>query len=124
MRIHALLIMMGLAIGRAQNPAAPTIFIVGDSTASNTAQGQLGWGDPFTSYFDRAKINVVNRARAGRSSRTFQTEGLWERVLADLKAGDFVLIQFGHNDGGPLDTGRARGSLAGMGDEGREVAMP
>jgi lysophospholipase L1-like esterase len=115
---------MGLAICRAQNPALPTIFFVGDSTASNSAQGQLGWGDPFASYFDRTKINVVNRARAGRSSRTFLREGLWDRVLTDLKAGDFILIQFGHNDAGPLDTGRARGSIPGTGDETKEVAMP
>jgi rhamnogalacturonan acetylesterase len=51
-------------------------------------------------YSDTAKINIANRARAGRSSRTFLKEGLWDKVLADLKPGDFVLIQFGHNDGG------------------------
>jgi lysophospholipase L1-like esterase len=119
--IPALLLLFPLATALAQNP---TIYVIGDSTASNTAQGQLGWGDPFSTYFDHAKIVVVNRARAGRSSRTFQTEGLWDRVLADLKAGDFVLIQFGHNDAGPLDTGRARGSLPGIGDETKEVTMP
>jgi lysophospholipase L1-like esterase len=100
----------------------PTVFVIGDSTASNV--NRRGWGDPFADYFDRARINVVNRARAGRSSRTFQTEGLWDRVLADLKAGDFVLIQFGHNDGGPPDKDRARGSLPGLGDESREFTLP
>jgi lysophospholipase L1-like esterase len=104
------------------NPALPTVFIVGDSTANNTEN--RGWGDHLAHFFDTAKINVTNRARAGRSSRTFQTEGLWNKVLADLKPGDFVLIQFGHNDGGPPDKDRARGSLPGLGDEAKEFTMP
>lgn len=109
---------------RPADPKLPTLFVVGDSTANNNSNGARGWGDPFAGFFDPAKINVVNRARAGRSSRTFLTEGLWERVLQDVKAGDFVLIQFGHNDGGALDTGRARGSLPGLGEETREVTKP
>jgi rhamnogalacturonan acetylesterase len=111
-------------IQRPADPKLPTLFVVGDSTANNNANGGLGWGDPFVAFFDTSKINVLNRARAGRSSRTFLTEGLWDRVLQDLKAGDFVLIQFGHNDGGPLDTGRARGSLPGLGEETKEVTKP
>ena len=106
------------------NTSLPTLFVVGDSTANNRANGALGWGDPFVAYFDSAKINVVNRARAGRSSRTFITGGLWDKVLSDMKAGDLVLIQFGHNDGGPLNTDRARGSLPGLSEETREVVMP
>ena len=108
----------------APDPQLPTLFVVGDSTANNSAAGQRGWGDPFADFFDRKKINVLNRARAGRSSRTFLTEGLWDRVLQEMKQGDTVLIQFGHNDGGPPDTGRARGSLPGTGEETREVTMP
>ncbi|HEX8138089.1 MAG TPA: rhamnogalacturonan acetylesterase [Pyrinomonadaceae bacterium] len=104
------------------NPNLPTLFVVGDSTANNNARGARGWGDPFAAYFDRTKINVVNRARAGRSSRTFITEGLWDRVLADMKPGDFVLIQFGHNDAGAInDASRARGSLPGTGEETEEI---
>src|SRR6185503_7303801 len=99
------------------DPKLPTLFVIGDSTANNNANGARGWGDPFVGYFDPAKINVLNRARAGRSSRTFFAEGLWEKVLQEMKPGDFVLIEFGHNDGGPLDTGRARGSLFGTGEE-------
>ncbi len=110
------------AAKRVANPKLPSLFVVGDSTANNNANGALGWGDPFITFFDATKLNVVNRARAGRSSRTFLTEGLWDYALAEMKAGDFVLIQFGHNDGGPLDTGRARGSLPGTGEETREVA--
>src|SRR5205085_140925 len=104
------------------NPQLSTIFVIGDSTANNHANGALGWGDPFVAYFDATKINVLNRARAGRSSRTFQTEGLWDKVLADMKPGDFVLIQFGHNDAGAInDASRARGSLPGTGEETQEI---
>ena len=110
------LLFAALAVGQ------PTIYIVGDSTASNIER--RGWGDHFGAYFDVSKVNIVNRARAGRSSRTFLTEGLWDKVTADLKPGDVVLLQFGHNDGGPLDTGRARGSLPGLGEETKEVTMP
>jgi lysophospholipase L1-like esterase len=105
----------------AQAPA-PTLWVIGDSTANNL--NHRGWADPFAAYFDAAKINVVNRARAGRSSRTFVIEGLWERVQTELKPGDFVLIQFGHNDGGPPDQDRARGSLPGTGDDSKEFTLP
>jgi lysophospholipase L1-like esterase len=105
------------------NPKLKSLFVVGDSTANNNANGARGWGDPFADYFDLSRLNVINRARAGRSSRTFVTEGLWDKVLSELKAGDYVLIQFGHNDGGPLDSGRARGSLPGLGEETREVTL-
>src|SRR5262245_21903167 len=123
------LLLMGLAVvpSPAQgqttpNPKLPSLFIVGDSTANTNANGARGWGDPFIAHFDATKINVLNRARAGRSSRTFITEGLWDKVLADMKSGDFVLIQFGHNDGGPInDAARARGSLPGLGEETQEI---
>ena len=96
----------------------PTLFIIGDSTVKNTSNGQLGWGDPIRDFFDLTKIKVDNRARGGRSSRTFLSEGLWDQVLAEIKPGDFVLMQFGHNDGGPInDESRARGSLPGLGDQ-------
>ena len=103
------------------NPNLPSLFVVGDSTANTNANGGLGWGDPFKAYFDTSKINVVNRARGGRSSRTFQAEGLWDKVLSEIKAGDVVLIQFGHNDGGSIDTAPARGSLPGLGEETKVV---
>jgi lysophospholipase L1-like esterase len=103
----------------------PTLWIIGDSTVRNGTKGQRGWGDPIAEHFDRARLNVVNKARGGRSSRTYQTEGLWDDVLAQLKPGDFVMVQFGHNDGGPLDdASRARGSIRGIGDETREIDNP
>ena len=107
---------------RADASAKPTIYVIGDSTANNN--DHRGWADPFADYFDAAKATVVNRARAGRSSRTFVTEGLWDAVKNDLKPGDFVLIQFGHNDGSAPDKDRARGSLPGIGDESQEFTMP
>jgi len=111
----------------AQTPTAsqPTLFIIGDSTVRNGTKGQMGWGDPIAALFDNAKIRVVNRAIGGRSSRTFLTEGRWGKVLEELKSGDFVLVQFGHNDSGPLDdTSRARGSIRGTGEETREIDNP
>jgi lysophospholipase L1-like esterase len=102
--------------------ALPTVFIAGDSTANNT--NHRGWGDPVAQYFDTTKINVVNRARAGRSARTYMDEGLWDKLIADVKPGDYVLIQFGHNDGGPPDKDKARGDLSGVGDESKEVTLP
>jgi rhamnogalacturonan endolyase len=106
-------------------PAMPTLFIVGDSTVKTGTRGQQGWGDPIAKLFDTGRIKVENHAIGGRSSRTFQTEGRWERILAKAKPGDFVLIQMGHNDGGPLDDrARARGSLPGLGDETREIDNP
>ena len=104
------------------NPKPTTIFVVGDSTANNDANGGQGWGDPFISYFDPTKVNVLNRARAGRSSRTFITQGHWDSVLSEMKRGDIVLIQFGHNDGAAInDDSRARGSLPGTGEETEEI---
>lgn len=99
----------------------PTLFVIGDSTVKNGTPGQVGWGDPLADLFDRTRIRVENRARGGRSSRTYLTEGLWDSVRDALKPGDFVLMQFGHNDGGPLVGGRARASLKGNGEETQEV---
>jgi lysophospholipase L1-like esterase len=105
------------------------LFLVGDSTVRNGrgdgANGQWGWGEPLVDFFDTSKINVVNRALGGRSSRTYITEGRWEELVAMLKPGDFVVFQFGHNDSGPLDdTSRARGTLPGVGDESKEIYNP
>lgn len=112
-----------------KNPSLPTLFLIGDSTVRNGrgdgANGQWGWGEPLVAFFDPARINVVNRAIGGRSSRTYITEGHWDDVLALLKAGDIVVMQFGHNDSGPLDDpSRARGTLPGVGDESKEVFNP
>jgi lysophospholipase L1-like esterase len=111
------------------NPALPTLWVAGDSTAANRGPELFGWGATLADFFDATKINVVNRARAGRSSRTFITEGSWGRIVDALKAGDFVLIQFGHNDASPVnedasvprDRIRSRGSLPSLGEETVEI---
>lgn len=105
-----------------RDPKLPTLLLIGDSTVRNGrgdgAGGQWGWGEPLATHFDPAKVNVVNRAVGGLSSRTFLMQGHWERALTLLKPGDVVMMQFGHNDNGPLnDTTRARGTIRGTGDE-------
>lgn len=81
-----------------------TIFIIGDSTAANKdiSKGKLerGWGMVLQSYFDD-NIRVDNRALNGRSSLSFINEGRWDAVLKSMKPGDYVIIQFGHNDEKP-----------------------
>jgi lysophospholipase L1-like esterase len=119
----------GMQLPEPRDPKLPTLFLIGDSTVRNGrgdgSNGQWGWGEPLVDHFDTAKINVVNRAVGGLSSRTYLTHGQWDRVLAMLKPGDVVLMQFGHNDSGPLDdAARARGTLPGTGDETREIDNP
>ena len=103
----------------------PTLFIIGDSTVKNGTKGQKGWGEVLPEFFNTTKISLANHAIGGRSSRTFLTEGRWDRIVQILKPGDFVIMQFGHNDGGSLDDpSRARGSIRGTGDETREIDNP
>jgi rhamnogalacturonan acetylesterase len=98
----------------------PVLYIIGDSTVRNqNTNGQWGWGSLIGDFFDSTKISVSNQAMAGRSTRTFIKEGRWDKVLSTLKPGDFVIMQFGHNEGSKPDTSRGgyRGVLRGMGDE-------
>ncbi len=104
-------------------PTLPTLWIIGDSTVKNGSKIQVGWGDPIGDYFDGKHIRVMNRARGGRSSRTYLTEGLWKDVLDQMQKGDFVLMQFGHNDGGSPRTSY-RASLKGNGDETQNFVNP
>lgn len=103
------------------NSNLPSLFLIGDSTVRNGQGrgdgGQWGWGDFLAPYFDTNRMNVVNRALGGTSSRTFYRDQ-WPRVAAMLKPGDFVIMQFGHNDSSPVnDTSRARGTIKGVGDQ-------
>ncbi len=114
---------LGRLLAAEAAPATPTIFVLGDSTARNTAKGKsgepcAGWGTPLADYFEPAKAIVANVAHAGQSSRTyFNLPGDWPSVQPKIKAGDFVLLVFGINDGGPPRTPRDRGSVPGLGDE-------
>jgi lysophospholipase L1-like esterase len=101
-----------------RDPRLPTLWVAGDSTAANCGAAATGWGVPFAQRADPLGINFVNHARDGRSSRTFLTQGFWSNLTLRLKAGDWVLIQFGHNDGGELnDPSRARGVIPTTGTE-------
>jgi lysophospholipase L1-like esterase len=107
----------------------PVFYIIGDSTVKNgdgTGKGNLwGWGNFIGDYFDTSRIEIRNLAIGGRSSRTFITEGRWDVIMATLKKGDYVIMQFGHNDSGPLDdTARARGTIRGIGNEQKEIFNP
>lgn len=105
--------------------AAPTLWIVGDSTVRNGKPPGFGWGEVIAPYFDSAAIGVQNKAIGGRSSRTFRAEGKWAGVLSGMKPGDVVFVQFGHNDVGAIDDkGKFRGSLKGTGDESQKVKKP
>lgn len=119
--LHLLGLLAFTSIACAEDAARPTLFLIGDSTVNNSTKGQMGWGKPIANHFDTNRIDVVNKARGGRSSRTYLAEGLWDEVAGQLKPGDFVLMQFGHNDSGPMDEGRARASIKGNGDESRVV---
>lgn len=92
----------------------PVVFITGDSTVKNSdsdPNGMWGWGAVANTIFDETKIDIVNAAMAGRSCRTYLNEGRWERVYNSLQPGDFVLIQFGHNDIGPIDKPKYRAAI-------------
>ena len=99
-------------------PKKKNIFLIGDSTMANSNNpNTIGWGVPFSKFFDTTQINIINKARGGRSTRTYIYEGLWDSVIKEFQKGDFVIIQFGHNDAGNIDRAKYRGSLKGIGDE-------
>lgn len=78
-----------------------TIYIAGDSTAANKTadkRPETGWGEMLQQHFDPAKVKVVNEAKNGRSTKSFIDEGLWQSIIDRLKKGDWVFIEFGHND--------------------------
>jgi len=106
------------------NTNLPSLFFIGDSTVrngrGNGGGGQWGWGDQIAPFFDTSKINVVNRALGGTTSRTFYRD-FWPRTLALIKPGDFVLMQFGTNGGQVNDAARARGELHGIGEETQDI---
>jgi len=77
-----------------------TVFLVGDSTMANkekSAYPETGWGMPFSIFFDSTVV-VKNVAQNGRSTKSFIEEKRWQQVMDNLHEGDYVFIQFGHND--------------------------
>lgn len=108
----------------------PALYIIGDSTVANG----VGWGKYIRAYFDAGRLDIFNYAVAGTSSRTFITNGMWDKekrykmwdtVYVKIKEGDYVMMQFGHNDASGLDdTARARGTLKGTGEETKVIFNP
>src|SRR2546423_138630 len=85
--------------GRAPEPI--TLYLAGDSTMAEkvpTRRPETGWGEMLGQYFRTSEARVSNHAANGRSTRTFIEEGRWRGVVDSLKDGDYVFIQFGHND--------------------------
>ena len=79
----------------------PTVYVIGDSTASVYASNlypRMGWAQPLQDYFAPACVTVQDKALSGRSSKSFYDEGDWTPIRNALRKGDYVLIQFGHND--------------------------
>lgn len=84
----------------AMPPKKIKVWLIGDSTMANKdvrAYPETGWGMPFKYFFD-SSVEVDNRAKNGRSTQSFIDEGLWKPVVENLNEGDYVFIQFGHND--------------------------
>lgn len=111
--------------GATRKSGCPVLFTIGDSTVRNEdkGDGMWGWGSVIADLMDTARISVENHAMAGRSARTYLDEGRWDKVYNALQPGDFVLIQFGHNDAGDIHTGKARAELPGAGNESRIFKM-
>lgn len=112
--------------GSTRQEGCPVIFIAGDSTVKvgeTDEEGRWGWGRVIGEFFDNDLITVENHARSGRSSRTFLEEGHWDKIYNALQPGDYVLIQFGHNDMADIDVGKAKGVLHGFSDESKVFKM-
>src|SRR5687768_7825414 len=103
----ALLLLCGLPLWSAQAQpvseprAAVTIYLAGDSTMAAklpAKRPETGWGEMLQQFFPGNMVLVENHAKNGRSTRTFIEEGLWRGLIEQVKPGDYVFIQFGHND--------------------------
>lgn len=101
MKIKMLMAFVALLFSAFTADRTITIFMIGDSTMANKplegGNQERGWGHVLGGYFSE-NIRVENHARNGRSSKSFIDEGLWEVVINKVKPGDYVFIQFGHND--------------------------
>ena len=107
-QIKLLAVLMALVLlctSATKQKTTTTIFIIGDSTAAkkdlSKGSPERGWGMALQCYFDDSFIHVDNHAVNGRSSKSFIDEGRWQKVLDKMQPGDYVIIQFGHNDEKP-----------------------
>jgi lysophospholipase L1-like esterase len=100
MVLKSFVILLALLLVTSTAKDKVTVYLIGDSTIANkavTAYPETGWGMPFQFMFD-STVLVDNRAKNGRSTRTFIAENLWQPIVDKLQPGDYVFIQFGHND--------------------------
>ena len=102
MKLLSICILAGLSLAF-MTPAKKkiTIWMCGDSTMSikeTKAYPETGWGMPFNYFWDSSQVSVVNKAKNGRSTKTFISEGIWQSVIDNVQEGDYVFIEFGHND--------------------------
>jgi lysophospholipase L1-like esterase len=103
--IFLLLLCSGIAEGR--KPV--TIYLAGDSTMAQKLpekRPETGWGEELQKFFKDGTVVVDNRAKNGRSTRTFIEEKLWQGIVDNLRKGDYVFIEFGHNDSSKEKTDR------------------
>ena len=124
MGIAAALLLLSFTILRQEKK--PVIYIIGDSTVQNSdgngRNAYWGWGSLIYPAFDTLQIAIQNHAKAGTSTRTFILDGRWDRIMKTLKKGDFVIMQFGHNDhAGVEDTLKQKGTLLGISDSTKDI---
>jgi lysophospholipase L1-like esterase len=101
MRYTNVLFLLILISGNVSGKEPITIYLAGDSTMAQKLQEkrpETGWGEALQKFFSEDKVRVENHAQNGRSTRTFITEGRWQAIIDKLRKGDYVFIQFGHND--------------------------
>lgn len=135
-RLRLLLPLLGaIALRAAEIPASvpvaqaqhPALFLVGDSImktgTGNGERGPWGWGSEVGAFFDPAKIHVYNEGRGGRSSRGYIEEGAWAKILEQLQPGDFVILQFAHNDTANSANYPDRATINSGGDEVVQVGV-
>jgi lysophospholipase L1-like esterase len=106
----ALPFLLTLWTGAAAAQESPiAVYLAGDSTLAmklESKRPETGWGEKLQAFFDAREVRVDNRAVNGRSTRTFLSEGRWDAILGDLRPGDYVVIEFGHNDESPSKADR------------------
>ena len=99
--VYFYFLIVGLFVTACSRPPKVRLFMAGDSTMQLYKESETpmrGWGQCLPHFFDTTKIDIINRAIGGRSTKKFKKEGRWDDLVAQLQEGDFVFIQFGHND--------------------------
>lgn len=100
-KLFLALALLCFAAAQAEEQRPTHVYLIGDSTCANKnlekQNPERGWGQLFRAFFDETVV-VENHAMNGRSTKSFREEGRWEPIYTEMQAGDYVFIQFGHND--------------------------